>query len=86
MTGGDAGRRGEERHVRVAALRRRQPVRWLQVRPSGDQPHVGIAGVTLHKTRPISILDDTNGCSFRLGPRLFRLTHLPHPGPVLLQS
>jgi len=28
--------------------------------------HVGIAGVALHKTRPISIIEDTNGCSFRL--------------------
>ena len=27
---------------------------------SGDEPHVGIAGVTLHKTRPISIIEDTN--------------------------
>ena len=31
---------------------------------SGDKPHVGIAGVTLHKTRPIRIIEDTNGCSF----------------------
>jgi len=33
---------------------------------SGDKPHVGIAGVTLHKPRPISIIEDTNRCSFRL--------------------
>ena len=31
---------------------------------SGDNPHSGIAGVTLHKTRFISIIEDTNGCSF----------------------
>ena len=34
--------------------------------PSGDKSHVGIAGVTLHKTLPISIIEDTNRCSFRL--------------------
>ena len=35
-------------------------------RQSGDKPHVGIAGVTLHKTRPISIIEDTNRWSFSL--------------------
>ena len=33
---------------------------------SGDKPHVGIAEVTLYKTHPISIIDDTNGCSLWL--------------------
>ena len=27
---------------------------------SGDKFHVGIAGVTLHSTRPIRIIEDTN--------------------------
>ena len=27
--------------------------------PHGDKPHAGIAGVTLHETHPISILEDT---------------------------
>ena len=54
---------------------------------SGDNPHVGIVGVALHKTRPISIIKDTNGCSFRLDvsvlasagathARLYRVTSL----------
>ena len=33
---------------------------------SGDKPHVGIVGVTLHKTQPLSIIEGTNGCSCRL--------------------
>ena len=33
---------------------------------SGDKPHVGIAGVTLHTTRSSSIVEDTHGYSFRL--------------------
>ena len=45
---------------------------WTQARELGarvgseDKPHVGITGVTLHKTRPTSIIEDTNRCSFRL--------------------
>ena len=31
---------------------------------SGDKPPVGTAGVTLHKTIPICIQEDTVGCSF----------------------
>ena len=31
--------------------------------PSGDEPHVSIAGVTVHKVRPIRIIEDTNRCS-----------------------
>ena len=31
---------------------------------SGDKPHVGIAGVALHKTRHISIIEDTDGCEW----------------------
>ena len=33
---------------------------YATCRASGDKPHVGIAGVTLHKPRPISIIEDTN--------------------------
>jgi len=48
----------------------------------GGFPHEGqdVAGVTLHKARPISIIDDTNGCSLRLvleSP--FRYSKQPQP-------
>jgi len=50
---------------------------------SGDQPHVGIAGVTLHKTRHIRIIEDTNRCSYRLLTRGITSRGLARPSPLL---
>jgi len=40
---------------------------------SGDKPHAGIAGATLHKPRTISIIEDTN-------PKPLKQRH-PRTGP-----
>jgi hypothetical protein len=37
--------------------------------PSGDKPHLGIAGVTLHKSRPRSIIGDPPPAPARCGYR-----------------